>query len=90
MDEKILFRQVSGAKLLNAAAILNEDIESYPAGGDRSEYLRGQVELICDAVGLPIDEYRDKVAESIAARVRRNAERLRAPRRSGIGGGAGA
>jgi hypothetical protein len=51
------------AQLLNTARDLTEP------GAVNSEYVRGQMNLICDVAGLPSDDYGDLIGGAIAYRV---------------------
>lgn len=62
-----LARRVTVARLVELAGAFNEEIRQYTDDGDGYEYLRGQVELILDAMGVPQeDAYKLQVRELVA------------------------
>jgi hypothetical protein len=56
-----LNRTVTIGKLIQLAGQFNEEIHE----DVNEEYTRGQVELICDAAGIPMDD-RDEVHDAVA------------------------
>lgn len=61
MSEKTLDsarkRVVAVEKLIRFAGQFNEEINEYTDDGDGYEYLRGQIDLIIDAAGLPMEDH---------------------------------
>ena len=50
-------KTVTVGKLVELAGAFNEEIREYTDDDDGYEYLRGQIDLIIDAAGLPMEDH---------------------------------